>query len=100
MRRNLLENIAKDAPKNQVRNLPLSTIPKPKPRRLFDYKEMVKETRLKYENLPEVLNAKYEARRTSIYRTNRLMADIYQRKLKGHVLKGKISMNHNFNIIT
>ena len=100
MRRNLLENIAKDAPKNQVRNLPLSTIPKPKPRRLFDYKEMVKETKLKYENLPEVLNAKYEARRTSIYRTNRLMADIYQRKLKGHVLKGKISMNHNFNIIT
>lgn len=100
MRRNLLENIAKEAPKNQVRNLPLSTIPKPKPRRLFDYKEMVKETRLKYDNLPEVLNAKYEARRTSIYRTNRLMADIYQRKLKGHVLKGKISMNHNFNIIT
>ena len=100
MRRNLLENIAKDAPKNQVRKLPLSTIPKPKPRRLFDYKEMVKETRLKYENLPEVLNAKYKARRTSIYRTNRLMADIYQRKLKGHVLKGKISMNHNFNIIT
>ena len=100
MRRNMLENIAKDAPKNQVRNIPLTSIPKPKPRRLFDYKEMVKETRRKYECLPEVLNAKYEARRTSSYRTNRLMADIYQRKLKGHVLKGKISMNHNFNIIT
>ena len=66
----------------------------------FDYKEMVKETRRKYEKLPEVLNAKYEARRTSSYRTNRLMADIYQRKLKDHVLKGKISLNHSFNIIT
>ena len=100
MRRNLLENIAKDAPKNQINKLPLTTVPKPKPRRLFDYKEMVKETRRKYEKLPEVLNAKYEARRTSSYRTNRLMADIYQRKLKDHVLKGKISLNHSFNIIT
>ena len=99
MRRTALENLAKDAPKNQIKaHIPLTTVPKPKPRRLFNYKEMVKETRRKYEQLPEVLNARYDAKRISNYQTNRLMADIYQRKIKDNVLKGRVSMTHTFNL--
>ena len=100
MRRTALENLAKDAPKNQIKaRLPLTTVSKPKPRRLFNYKEMVNETKRKYNQLPEVLNARYDEKKFSNYRTNRLMANIYQRKLKDNVLKGKVSMTHAFNIL-
>ena len=99
MQRRALENLAKEAPKNQIKSrIPLTSVPKPKPKRLFNYKEMVKETRRKYEQLPEILNARYDAKRMSSYRTNRLMADIYQRKLKDNVLKGRVSMTHTYNL--
>jgi hypothetical protein len=98
MQRRVLENLAKEAPKNQIKTrLPLTSVQKPKPRRLFNYKKMVEATRRKYEQLPEVLNARYDAKKMSNYRTNRLMADIYQRKLKDNVLKGTVSMTHTFN---
>ena len=100
MQRKMIENLVNEAPRNQIKGrFPITTAPKPKPRRLFNYKEMVRETRRKYESLPEVLYAKYENKRMSSYRTNRLMADIYQRRLKDNVLKGKVSIGYNRNIL-
>ena len=100
LQRKLLEDLAKEAPKNQIQTrLPLTSIPKPKPRRLFNYKQMVMESKRKYEQLPEILMAKYDAKRMANYRTNRLMADVYQRKLKDNVLRGKVSMTNRVNIL-
>ena len=100
MQRKMIENLVNEAPRNQIKSrFPITTASKPKPRRLFNYREMVRETRRKYESLPEVLYAKYENKRMSSYRTNRLMADIYQRRLKDNVLKGKVSIGHNQNIL-
>lgn len=98
--RRWLEEFASSAPKNQPKTdvLPPNITP-PKPRRLFDYKQMVAETRCKYQQLPEVLTSKYDAKRRSSYCTNRIMANIYKRKLKDNVLKGKVSLVHHINIV-
>ena len=76
-----------------------ANLQQPKVRRLFNYRQMVAETRRKYQQLPEVLTAKQNAKRRSRDRTNRLMAQIYKRQLKDNVLKGRVSHLNGANVI-
>merc|ERR1712110_950453 len=51
MQRKMIENLVNEAPRNQIKSrFPITTASKP--RRLFNYREMVRETRRKYESLP------------------------------------------------
>ena len=75
-----------------------ANIPKqPRQRRLFNYNQMVAETRQKYQNLPEVVCAKNVAKKRSQDNANRLMAQIYKRKIKDQVLKkARLPCNNAF----
>ena len=52
---------------------------------------MVRDTRRRYRELPEVRWKVVEAKRRSKYRTNLVMRDIYNRRLQENVLSGKVS---------
>ena len=99
-RRQWIQDHSNSLPKNQnwLENVP-ANVAQTKPRRLFDYHEMVRETRKKFERLPEQRMSRLEAKRKSNYRTNHLMAEIYKRNLKDKAVKGKVSMMHYENII-
>ena len=60
---------------------------------------MVKEARKKYLALPEVKRQQMEMQRRSNYRTNRLMASVFKKRLKNRVLKGQVSMSHRNGVI-
>lgn len=71
----------------------------PKIKRVFSYREMTSQSRQKYEKLPEILQGEANARLKSIYRTNRLKADMYKKRLQTNVLRGKVSLTHHNNIL-
>ena len=54
--------------------------------RVFNHKEMVKATRDKYQELPEVKYAKMDAKKNVRYRGHRLMARIYSNRLQRKVV--------------
>ena len=68
-------------------SVPANLPQQPRKRRLFNYNQMVAETRAKYQSLPEVVNARLEVKKKSQENTNRLMALMYKRKIKDKVLK-------------
>lgn len=80
---------------------PLMAAPPPMPKmpRLFSYREMVHQTREKYQKLPEIMYGKTELKRKNSYRTNRLKADMYKKKLQSKVLQGKTSLSHYNQIL-
>jgi hypothetical protein len=67
--------------------------------RLFDYRSMVAEARRKYLELPEVRRMELDMKRRSNYRTNRLMASVFRKRLKNRVLNGQVSMSHRNGVI-
>ena len=71
----------------------------PKIPRLFSYREMVTQTREKYQRLPEIVYSKAEAKRKTSYKTNRLKADMYKKKLQRKVLQGRVSLAHHNQIL-
>lgn len=78
-------------PKNARHLLPAP--PKmPKIPRLFNHREMIRETREKYYKLPEIIYSKAVAKRKSSYTTNRLKAEMYKKKLQRKVLQGRVSL--------
>ena len=89
----------------QISNLPpkirqtFRPPPRPEMPQLFNYKEMVEKTRQKYKKLPEIVYSRAEAKRKSSYKTNRLMADLYNTRLQKKVLQGHVSMAHHNQIL-
>jgi len=71
----------------------------PKIPRLFSYREMVTQAREKYQRLPEIVYSKAEAKRKTSYKTNRLKADMYKKKLQRKVLQGRVSLAHHNQIL-
>lgn len=55
------------------------------------HEEMREQTEKIYKKLPEVVEKKEKKKRDQQYKTNRLMAQIYNKKLQEQVLKGKVS---------
>ena len=71
----------------------------PKMPRLFSYREMVTQAREKYKRLPEIVYSKAEAKKKTSYKTNRLKADMYKKKLQRKVLQGRVSLAHHNQIL-
>ena len=79
-----LEELGRLSPRSQRRAEP-SFAPVPV-KRLFNHREMVRATREKYMELPEVQYAKMDAKKNVRYRGNRLMARIYSGRLQRKVV--------------
>ena len=79
-----LEELGRLSPRSQRRAEPSFT---PVPvKRLFNHREMVRATREKYMELPEVQYAKMDAKKNVRYRGHRLMARIYSGRLQRKVV--------------
>ncbi len=92
-----LDEVAKIPPKSRVHLRP-PEMPR-KPPRLFSHNQMVKETRAKYQRLPEIVYSRSEAKRKSSYKTNRLKAEMYKKKLQRKVLQGHVSLAYHNQIL-
>nr|CAD7401382.1 unnamed protein product [Timema cristinae] len=68
-------------------------------KRIFSQHTMRQQTERKYRQLPEVQNKKVERKRKEDYRTNRLMAEIFTRKLQKKVLKGQVNLSNSVSVI-
>merc|ERR1712192_178045 len=92
-----LEEIACQSPRSRRMAAPSYTpVPVPK---VFSHKAMVRATRQKYLQLPEVMTKKHEVRKSSRYKTNRLMAEVYSAQLQRKVVAGTVSLTHHAHII-
>merc|ERR1712192_320537 len=92
-----LEEIACQSPRSRRMAAPSYTpVPVPK---VFSHKAMVRATRQKYLQLPEVMTKKHEVRKSSRSRTNRLMAEVYSAQLQRKVVAGTVSLTHHAHII-
>jgi len=92
-----LEEIARQSPRSRRMAAPTYTpvhVPK-----VFSHKAMVGATRQKYLQLPEVVTKKHEVRKSSRYKTNRLMAEVYSAQLQRKVVAGTVSLTHHAHII-
>jgi hypothetical protein len=69
-------------------------------RRLFNLRTMRAQTECKYRNLSEVQNQKAEKKKKEDYRTNRLMAEIFAKKLQQRVLKGDVNLSNSQSVIS
>ena len=86
-------------PNTEARLARLAPPTLPKMPRLFSYREMVTQAREKYKRLPEIVYSKAEAKKKSSYKTNRLKADMYKKKLQRKVLQGRVSLAHHNQIL-
>ena len=76
-------------------SVPANLPKQPRQRRLFNYNQMVEETRQRYQGLPEVVSARLEAKKRSRENANRLMALMYKHKIKQQVLKKAKNLPNN-----
>ena len=79
-----LEELGRLSPRSQRRAEPSFTPVRVK--RLFNHRDMVRSTREKYMELPEVQYAKMDAKKNVRYRGHRLMARIYSGRLQRKVV--------------
>jgi hypothetical protein len=61
----------------------------------LSHREIREQNEKVYQALPEIMQKKADRRRQEAYRTNRLMAQIYTKKLQEKVLQGKVSWSYN-----
>ncbi|KAK9729842.1 ALMS motif [Popillia japonica] len=66
---------------------------------MFSSKEMKKITANNYKKLPEVQKKLEENRNQQIKRANKILSDMFNRKLRERVLKGKLSLSTNTSVI-
>lgn len=57
-------------------------------------------TKRHYRLLPETQNKHSERKRKQDFRTNRLMAEIFARKLQRRVLKGEVNLSNSVTVIS
>merc|ERR1719233_851662 len=63
--------------------------------RVFNHRDMIRATREKFNELPEVQNMKLNTKKNENYRLNRLMAQIYSSRLQRKVVRGTVSLPHH-----
>ncbi len=96
-RRRWLEELARMTPRERRRVS--SPPPQVRVTRLFGHREMVEETRRRYHRLPEVAWKRQENRKRNSAAGNRLVKDMYGRRLQENVLRGKVSLTHHSSVI-
>uniref|UniRef100_A0A8D9A8J7 Alstrom syndrome protein 1 n=1 Tax=Cacopsylla melanoneura TaxID=428564 RepID=A0A8D9A8J7_9HEMI len=69
-------------------------------RKIFTTRELRSMTRRKYEQLPEVQMKKMDAKRKEAYRTNKLMAEVFTKKLQRKALKGVVDLSNSDQILS
>ncbi|XP_049793830.1 uncharacterized protein LOC126203551 isoform X2 [Schistocerca nitens] len=69
-------------------------------RRVFTQKQMKSLTKRHYRLLPETQNKNSERKRKQDFRTNRLMAEIFAKKLQRRVLKGEVNLSNSVTVIS
>ena len=67
--------------------------------RVFNHRDMVRATREKYNELPEIQNMKHDTKKSGKHRLNRLMAQIYSSRLQRKVVRGKVSLTHHQMVV-
>lgn len=65
------------------------------PRRTFSHREMRDHTEKVYQKLPEVVDKNKKVHREQQYRTNRLMAQVYNKAIQEKALKGHVNFAIN-----
>ena len=92
-----IKKVASQSPRSQRIAEPTYT---PVPQlRVFSYKDMVRDTRARYEKLPEVQNKKLSVGTSNRNQRHRLLAYIYSNRLQKRVVKGKVSLTHNQRVV-
>ncbi|KAL1449752.1 hypothetical protein WDU94_002231, partial [Cyamophila willieti] len=69
-------------------------------RKIFTTRELRSMTRRKYELLPEVQLKKMDAKRKEAYRTNKLMAEVFTKKLQRKTLKGVVDLSNSDQVLS
>ncbi|RZF34024.1 hypothetical protein LSTR_LSTR012369 [Laodelphax striatellus] len=69
-------------------------------KRVFSQKTMRRQTERKYRQLAEVKNKNIDLKRKEAYRTNRLMAEVFTKKLQKRVLKGETNLSNSVSVIS
>ncbi|EDW53156.1 GM12680 [Drosophila sechellia] len=100
VRRQELDNVLNQSPSMEALNRHLEQLPPPAtPRvRLFTTREMKAITSKRCKNLPEVLAAQSRQQEERRRRSNRLMRDVFNKRLKSRVASGKISQGGEHRI--
>ncbi|KAL0276692.1 UNVERIFIED_CONTAM: hypothetical protein PYX00_004207 [Menopon gallinae] len=83
-----------------ARLLPQCEIPPNKDLKLFTSKEMKKQTNKFYQNLPEVVNKREEEKKIMQFRTNKLMSELFAKKLQMQTLKGRLNLSNSFTVMS
>ncbi|KAG8320947.1 hypothetical protein J6590_056574 [Homalodisca vitripennis] len=73
-------------------------LPPPDVKRVFSQQTMRRQTERKYRQLTEVRERQQDTKRKESYRTNRLMAEIFKKKLQKRVLKGEVNLSNSEHI--
>ncbi|KAE9539405.1 hypothetical protein AGLY_004657 [Aphis glycines] len=106
-RQNILSNLAslRDKRKQLKRDMLITNnnenkIP-PNPlavKRIMSQSEMRKLTENKYRKCPEVKHKKVEIKRKEEYKTNKIMANIFNKRLQKKTLKGKVDLSNSVSV--
>ncbi|XP_022183708.1 inner centromere protein A-like isoform X3 [Myzus persicae] len=106
-RKTILTNLAslRDERKQLKRNMLITNnnenkVP-PNPlavKRVMSQSEMRKQTENKYRKCPEVKNKKIEIKRKEDYKTNKIMANIFNKRLQKKTLKGKVDLSNSVSV--
>ncbi|XP_025195028.1 putative uncharacterized protein DDB_G0282133 isoform X2 [Melanaphis sacchari] len=67
-------------------------------KRVMSQSEMRKLTENKYRKCPEVKNKKIEIKRKEEYKTNKIMANIFNKRLQKKTLKGKVDLSNSVSV--
>ncbi|XP_039300306.1 uncharacterized protein LOC111046443 [Nilaparvata lugens] len=69
-------------------------------KRVFSQRTMRRQTERKYRQLAEVKNRNIDLKRKEAYRTNRLMAEVFTKKLQKRVLNGETNLSNSVSVIS
>lgn len=67
---------------------------------MFTTAELHQQNRKHYKKLPEVAQKKEDEKKREIYRTNKLMAEIYAKKLQLKTLRGQLNFSNSCDLLT
>lgn len=81
--------------RNQVQPRPPGSLGRASTKKTFTHKEMREQTERVYQKLPEVIDSKTRLRREQQYRTNRLMAQLYNKAIQEKALIGCVNFPIN-----
>lgn len=61
---------------------------------------MKEQTMKRYKHLPEVTNKEADRKKKEEYRTNKLMADMFAKRLQSEALKGHVNLSNSVSVLS